>query len=404
MSVSRQLQLFKIELEKELSNILGYWDEYCVDKQAGGFFGQVNNKNEVNKDAPKGLVLHARILWTYSAAYRLKTQPRYLELATHAYDFLETAFIDKDNGGMFWSVESTGQPLETKKQAYALAFALYGYSEYYAATGKEEARTTAIKLFTCLETNFYEPVYGGYLEALSAFWTPMEDLRLSVKDANEPKTMNTHLHILEAYTNLHRIWPVEQVKEKIRLLLLLFQQRILSDETGHLHLFFSIDWAPRSTIHSYGHDIEAAWLMLEAAEELQDENLIASFRIQAVRTANAATKGLDKDGGLWYETDYALGHRIEEKHWWPQAEAMVGFFNCWQITGEPGWLQKTQDSWRFIQEKIIDKYYGEWFWGIDRSGNVLETGDKAGFWKCPYHNGRACVELIHRINHKQTTI
>lgn len=396
METHKELQLLKQELTSELTNILAYWTNHCVDLENGGYFGQINNLNEINKEAPKGLILHARTLWSFSAAYRQTAQSCYLEHADRAFNYLITSFRDKENEGMYWSVRADGQPLDTKKHAYALAFVIYGSSEYFLASGNIQSMQVAIELFKKLELYYWDPVDSGYIEARSANWDILEDVRLSDKDANEPKSMNTHLHILEAYTNLYRIWPDSLLKSKIIQLLWIFSNRIIAKYPAHLQLFFSMNWSVRSGIVSYGHNIEAAWLLLEAAEQVKNNVLINIFRQKTIRIAEATLTGLDKDGGLWYEADLSSGYFVREKHWWPQAEAMVGFYSAWQVSGDPVWLTRSRNSWDFIQRNLVDKVNGEWFWGIDASGKILNK-DKAGFWKCPYHNSRSCLEIIRRL-------
>jgi mannobiose 2-epimerase len=210
--------------------------------------------------------------------------------------------------------------------------------------------------------------------------------------------MNTHLHVLEAYTALYRIWPDEKLKLQIQNLLKNFTGHIVDAKTGHLVLFFDEQWNRKSAIISYGHDIEAAWLLLEAAETIKEETIIADIKNISVKIGLAAAEGVDKDGGLWYEYDADKNHLIKEKHSWVQAEAMVGFFNHWQITGDEGFLQKSLHSWRYISNCIKDKKYEEWLWGINEDGTVMQGQDKVGIWKCPYHNSRACIEIIKRID------
>jgi mannobiose 2-epimerase len=242
----------------------------------------------------------------------------------------------------------------------------------------------------------YDEARGGYLEALTREWKEIEDLRLSAKDFNEKKSMNTHLHVLEGFANLYRIWPDETLKKHITELIHLFLEHIIDGKTNHLVLFFDENWNPKSDIISYGHDIEAAWLMHEAAEIIHDEALLQVVRERSVQIAIAAERGLDRDGGLWYEKD--KGHLIKEKHWWPQAEAMVGFYNAYQVTDDNSFRDKSLNSWRFIQNHILNKKDGEWFWGVNEDYSVMQDLDKVGVWKCPYHNGRACIEIIRRIS------
>jgi mannobiose 2-epimerase len=291
-----------------------------------------------------------------------------------------------------------GEPLDTKKQIYALAFAVYGLSEYHLATGDEEARQLAIRVYRDIVTYSHDRQYGGYIEALARDWSPLGDIRLSEKDANERKSMNTHLHVLEGFANLYRAWPDAVLKERIEELIYLFLQNIISPATNHLDLFFNDEWQVRSTVVSYGHDIEAAWLIEEAALIIGEKSLADEVRKRMIPVAEAAAGGLDDDGGLWDEYDPGRNHWTREKHWWPQAEAMVGFFNTWQATGDERWLEHSLRSWNFVKEHILDQRGGEWIWGITSDGSPMTGEDKAGIWKCPYHNSRACIEIIRRID------
>ena len=392
------MQQYAQAFQQELDRILAYWTTHAPDTQFGGFHGQITEKNEVITRAPKGAVLNARILWTFSAAHRHQPRPELLALATRAFDYMEQHFLDREHGGVFWSVDYTGQPLDTKKQIYALAFALYGLSEYYAASGNERALQHAQDLFRCIEQHSFDPKHGGYLEALGRDWTPLEDLRLSDKDANEKKTMNTHLHVLEAYTNLYRHWPDAHLRAQIEALLEVFLAHIIDPATQHLHLFLDEQWRTKSTVVSFGHDIEAAWLLLEAAEVLGDEDGIDRFRQVAVDMAAAAAQGLDFTGGLSYEFDSASNHWNREKHWWVQAEALVGLLNAYQLSGQRRFYEQFVGVWEFTRRYIIDYERGEWHWGITESRALIAGEDKAGFWKCPYHNARACLEVIGRLS------
>jgi mannobiose 2-epimerase len=287
--------------------------------------------------------------------------------------------------------------MDTKKQVYALAFTIYGLSEYSRATGDAVSLEWAKGLYQDIEKHSYDLRKGGYLEALTREWNEIADLRLSDKDANEKKTMNTHLHVLEAYTNLYRIWPDKELAGKIRELIGVFIRPIIDPKTGHLVLFFTEDWERRSDIISYGHDIEASWLLAEAAEVLEDPPLLQRVQDLSVKIALASTGGLRPDGSMIYEFDRTQNHRIEERHWWVQAEAMVGFLHAWKLTGESHFYKKFRALWDFTREQIIDRLHGEWFWGVKGDGSLMKGEDKAGFWKCPYHNSRACIEIIRRL-------
>jgi len=393
-----KLNVYKAELAEELKNILRFWADHTPDQLNGGFFGRLDNDGRMIGDAPKGSVLNARILWTFSAAFNHSPDTNHLKIASRAYDYICRYFLDHEYGGVYWSVDHKGAALDTKKQVYAVAFTIYAFSEFYLASGNEAVKQKAIDLFYLLVEKAYDPVQTGYFEAFTREWKPIDDLRLSAKDANEKKTMNTHLHVLEAYTNLYRVWPDKALNEHISVLLGNFLNHFINHQTHHLSLFFDEDWNTRSRLVSYGHDIEASWLLLEAAEVIQDEQAIVQLKEISVRMVNETTNGLDADGGLWYEYEPADDHLVKEKHWWVQAEAMVGFFNAWQLSGDEKFLELSINTWRFVKDKIIDRTNGEWFWGIGPDGRVMSTEDKVGIWKCPYHNSRACMEIIRRIN------
>lgn len=395
---------YRAAMQQELQQILTYWMEHTIDQENGGFYGQIDSNNQVQPHAPKGGVLNSRILWAFSAAYNQTRNEQYLAMADRACDYLLTHFIDKEYGGLYWTVNYTGEPLDTKKQIYASAFAIYGLSEYWKATRREGAREAAIDLYRAIEQYSFDPVATGYIDAFARNWQPMEDIRLSDKDANEKKTMNTHLHVLEAYTNLYAIWGEEELRHKIELLIGNFTKYIINEQTHHLTLFFNEHWDAKGEIISYGHDIEVAWLVQEAAEAIEDEVLIAETRKLAIKIADAAREGLHSDGGLWYEYEPSAGYLVKEKHSWPQAEAMVGFMNAYQVSLDESYLQLSYRSWQFAKQHIKDHQWGEWHWGVLENYEPMPGMDKAGLWKCPYHNSRACMEVIKRIDWVQDTI
>lgn len=320
-----------------------------------------------------------------------------MKIAERAFQYIAENFIDKEFGGVYWTVDFTGKPLDTRKQIYALAFSVYGLSEFYLASKNENAKRIAVYIYNDILTHSYDEKFGGYIEACTRDWKQVEDLRLSAKDANEKKSMNTHLHLLEAFANLYRIWQDRSLKQRIVEITRIFFDHIIDRKTDHLILFFDETWNPKSDIISYGHDIEAAWLVLEAAETIEDDALLDEAKTISVKMVQAAAKGLDSDGGLWYEYDVAHQHLTRQKHSWPQAEAMVGFFNAWQLTGDEKFLKRSLQSWEFVKEYILDKKLGEWYWGVNDDHSPMKQEEKLGIWKCPYHNSRACMEIIHRI-------
>lgn len=386
-------------LEQELlKNILPYWMKFSPDHEHGGFNGHVTHFNQVVEKANKGAVLNARILWTFSAAYRMFPEKAYLETADRAYRYIQDHFVDRELGGVFWELNYKGEVVSPRKQIYAIAYVIYAMTEYWMATGEQQALETAITLFAAIERYALDRDRNGYTEALARDWTPIDDVRLSDKDDNESKTMNTHLHILEAYANLFRVWKDPRLERALENIIVLFLDKFVDPETHHLNLFFDESWNLKSSLISYGHEIECSWLLHEAAVVLGKPGLTGKTEKVAVNMARKNFTGLDSDHGLFYEL-FPLENRLDtDKHWWPQAEAMVGYFNAYQLSGDEEFANKALNSWRFISGKIIDRTYGEWYWSVNREGVPMTEKEKAGFWKCPYHNGRACMEIIRRIN------
>ena len=380
-----------------MGNILPFWLEKTIDRENGGFYGRIDGHGVLHKEAEKGAILNARILWTFSAAYRVLRKPEYLEAATRAKDYVIAHFYDKEFGGTYWSLDYLGQPKDTKKQFYAIGFMIYGLSEYARATGDKEALDYAIRLFDTIESHSFDRENNGYIEACTREWGEIADMRLSDFDANYPNSQNTHLHIIEPYTNLFRVWKDERLERALRNLINIFTDHILNPETHHLDLFFENDWTRGAGhLESYGHDIECSWLMHEAALVLGDKDVLAKVEPVVQMVAKASEKGLNADGSMIHEANLDTGHVDDDLHWWVQAETVVGFFNIYQYFGDETALDKAERCWQYIKDNLIDRENGEWYWSRHADGTLNTDDDKAGFWKCPYHNGRMCLEIIER--------
>lgn len=388
----------KTEMQDVLQkNILRFWLDKMVDQEHGGFYGRIDGHEHLHADAEKGAILNARILWAFSAAYRVLGDKTYLETASRAKHYIIDYFIDPEYGGVYWSLDCNGKPLDTKKQFYAIGFAIYGMSEYARATGDAEALKVAIDLYRCIEEHALDHEYNGYIEAMTRDWQPIADMRLSELDANYPKSQNTHLHIIEPYTNLYRVWKSDELKASLHNLIDIFTDRILNPETHHLDLFFDMDWKRGAgALESYGHDIECSWLIHEAALVLGDAEVLKKVEPIVEMVAKASEKGLNADGSMVHEANLDTGYVDSDLHWWVQAEAVVGFFNIYQYFGDESALQKAQHCWTYIKENLIDNENGEWHWSRRKDGTLNLDDDKAGFWKCPYHNSRMCLEIIER--------
>ncbi len=399
MDNAAALAALRADMARELTrNILPFWMDRTPDRVRGGFVGQIGQGGEIVADAPRGAVLNARILWTFSAAYRVLGADAYRDVALRARDYLLRHFWDDAHGGVFWTVDAGGAPLETRKQTYAQAFALYGLAEHYRATGDGDSLEKAVALYHLVETHAADGQDGGYLEALGRNWQPIGDVRLSSKDLNAPKSMNTHLHVLEAYTALYLAWPDAALGARLRALVALFLDRILDRDTHHLKLFFELDWTPVGDVVSYGHDIEASWLLVEAATVLGDAELRARVRAAALDVARATVaEGQDADGAVYYEKS-PDGGLDADRHWWVQAEAVVGFLNAYAETDDAAFLDAARAAWQFIQRHVVDGEGGEWLARLDPGNRPYAGEDKVGLWKCPYHNARACLEGIVRLD------
>ena len=406
-------------------NILRFWLDKMVDREHGGFYGRIDGQGVLHPEAEKGAILNARILWAFSAAYRVLGHQEYLDAATRAYEYLIDHFSDKEYGGVYWSVDSLGRPLDTKKQFYAIGFAIYGLSEYVRATGDRETLDYALQLYDCIEEHAFDREYNGYIEACTREWGEIADMRLSELDANYPKSQNTHLHIIEPYTNLLRCLkelhaqescdyvpvlgsvlpigvtiPMEDifnVEASLRNLIDIFTDKILNPETHHLDLFFEKDWTRGAgRLESYGHDIECSWLLHEAALVLGDKAVLAKVEPIVREVAKASEKGVCPDGSMIHEANLDTGHVDDDLHWWVQAENVVGWFNLYQHFGDKQALGRALQCWQYIKTQIIDWDNGEWYWSRHPDGTLNTVDDKAGFWKCPYHNSRMCLEIIER--------
>ena len=379
-------------------NILPFWINNMVDRENGGFYGRIDGHGNLHAEAEKGGILNGRILWTFSAAYRVLGKPEYLEMATRAKDYIIAHFIDREYGGTYWSLDYKGNPKDTKKQFYAIGFMIYGLSEYVRATGDKEALDYAIQLFECIEEHSLDVIYNGYIEACTREWGEIADMRLSDLDANYPKSQNTHLHIIEPYANLYRVWKDERLEKALCNMINIFTDKILNPETNHLDLFFEKDWTRGAGhLESYGHDIECSWLMHEAALVLGDAEVLKKVEEIVPLVAKASEKGLNPDGSMIHEANLDTGHVDDDLHWWVQAEAVVGFYNIYQHFGDESALDKSLQCWQYIKDNLIDYEGGEWYWSRRPDGTLNLDDDKAGFWKCPYHNGRMCLEIIERI-------
>jgi len=386
----------KQEVEKMArENILPFW-QGMTDMENGGFYGEADFYGRINKAADKGCILNSRILWTFSAAYRMFADKTYSTCAAHAYNFLSSSFFDKEHGGLYWLVDKKGSPLNTKKQFYNIAFGIYALSEYYQACGDKSSLELALSLFDMAEKYGLDAKDGGYTEACTREWNDINDLRLSSKEINCPKSMNTNLHVLEAYTNLARASSNERVRKALEDILRITLDKIVNSN-WRFELFFDMNWRSLSKDISYGHDIEGSWLIYEASLAAGNENLISEAKHTAIKIADLVyNTAIDHENGGLLSGCNEAGEISRKKEWWPQAEAVVGFYNAYELTGEKKYSDAADSIWEFIKKYFADSANGEWHNELYSDNKPDTSMPKAGFWKCPYHNARACFEIIRR--------
>lgn len=384
-------------MRAELDDIQKFWSESMVDHRYGGFLPGMNTLRQIDETGPKGVVFNARILWAFSTL-SIHHNPACRAMADRAFEYIRNYFLDTKYGGYYWSVTFDGNPLQTRKQIYAQAFVLYGLAEYYSLTRDVRVLNQAGEVFELIERQGLDAFRGGYTEAFSHDWQPLSDWRLSKKDLNEPLSLNTHLHVLEAYTAFYRINPEKTVVDAIERLHRLFGTYFLNPG-GHLNLFFDSHWKPVGHLISFGHDIETTWLLQESFEAssafLIQDNLTGWIR-KACRVF--LKEALLPDGSSRYETDPSTGQDDRDRHWWVQAEGMVGMLNAYGNEGDPRFLEAAWHLWNFIRRELKDPATGEWFWRIGADARWFPEDSLAGFWKCPYHNTRACLEGIRRLS------
>ena len=396
MEILNRLQR-KAELELR-GDILPFWLKHTLDEDYGGFRGKISNDLTIHPRADKGLILNARILWTFSRVAQVYTEPVYGQTARRAYDYLMKFFWDQEYGGTFWQVDFEGHPVDSKKRTYGQAFTLYALAEYFRHSQDSECLNTAIRLYEFIEQNTADPVERGYFETYNRDWRLASDQRLSEVDMDEKKSMNTHLHILEAYANLLRVWENQELRGRLHQLIEVFLDHILDSETLHFRLFFDERWNSKSNRFSFGHDIEGSWLLCEAAEVLGSEALLNKTKEASSNMAQTVfEQALDAEGGLSYEGNPS-GVLDTDRHWWPQAEAVVGFLNAYQISRREYFLDAASRSWDFIENHLLDPLHGEWLWKVSRDGVPSQEKSKVDMWKCPYHNSRACLEIMTRVD------
>jgi cellobiose epimerase len=389
------IEEFRLELESELRDILHYWMQYAPDPVFGGYYGKIDNNNRVYPEAPRGIELYCRIFWAFSAAFNRSQDKAFLVFSERAYEYIKFFFVDPVYGGVYWTVDHRGHKLDSGKRTSAQAFCISALSEYYKAIKQQELLEHAVALYRLIESHAFDQKRKGYFETAPENWSARHQGKSGYRHRNDSKNLKTHLCLLEAYTNLFSVWKNAGLRNQIENLLEVFAHHFVDDQTHHLCLAFDEEWNSESEVISFGDEIEAAWILLQAAEAIKHKGWTITMKSLAIRIAEAVSEGLDVHGALYHEADD--NKFLKDRHGWAQAEAMVGFYNAYQICCEDRWLNKSLASWEFIKNFIKDSVNGEWIAAVDENLVVIEGNDKAGLLKPPYHNARACIELIRRM-------
>lgn len=381
------------EVRKELEeHIIPFW-ESLKDEENGGFYGYLSFGLELDKKADKGVILHSRILWFFSKCYIVLGDEKYKELAFHAFEFIKNNCIDYENGGVYWMTDFRGVPSDTMKHTYNIAFAIYALSCYYNAAGDKFALDLAYKLFSDIEENTLDEY--GYREAFTTDWKLVPNDALSENGLMADKTMNTILHLIEAYTELYKADGNERVAGRLRFLLGQMKDKVFDPGRNALKVFFDTKLNVIGDIHSFGHDIEATWLIDLACDTLGDEELRKDWAERNLKISNNILDIAFENGALNNERE---NDKIDRTRvWWVQAEAVVGFTNAYQHSGNRKFSEAARSVWEYIKSDIIDKREGgEWYSEVTFEGEPKPSKETVGPWKCPYHNGRMCMEIISR--------
>ena len=339
----------------------------------------------------------------FSYGYRILKDEKYKVAAKHCYEFIRDFAVDKEFGGVYWFLNNKGEATDTQKHVYNQSFVIYGLSEYFLATGEKEALDLALNLFNLIEKHAFDEVYGGYREAYDRQWNPIENKLVcdTAEGVLSEKSMNTHLHILEAFTKLYEASHNETVQKQMAALADLMITKIVND-SYHFGLFYTREWVCCSHDVSFGHDIEGSWLLDEAADQITNKALADKIRALTLKMAQTTARyGVDKDGATFNE--FRDGHLLDsDRIWWVQAESMIGYFNAYQKCHDDKFLSLSEGCFNIIKSQLKDDINGEWFWKVDRYGNPYTDCPKVEPWKCPYHNGRACLEMFKRIDSLQS--
>lgn len=387
------------EFENHLLNdIIPFWDK-MVDREEGGFYGRCDSKGNIDKTADKGVILMNRILWFYSNAYIVTGIEKMLELARHQFGYVQECCYDHDFGGVFWSTTYDGHPKDTTKHTYNQAFAIYALSTYYEASGDENALNLAYEVFDDIEEHCCDD--DGYLEAFDRHFVPVDNEKLSENGVEAKRTMNTLLHLLEAYTVLYQADRDIRVKRRLETIFDIFRSKIYNFEAGYNNVFFDMEYNSLIDLQSYGHDVECSWLLERALEAIGDEevcNWVSDIAIaEAERTYEDAW---DSEYGCLYNE--RENEKVDRKRvWWVQAEAIVGFYNAYQKTGEEKFQKASEAVWNYVQKYIIDRNSGEWWEDTPESNIVDDTQEMVHPWKGPYHHGRMCMEMMKRLESQE---
>lgn len=363
------------------------------DDEHGGWYDSLDFDLCLHQDAEKGCIFHSRVLWFFARCARQLDRDDCRAAADHAYQFLMDHCLDREYGGVYWSLHADGTPLDTTKHTYNQAFAIYALSEYARLTADQTALETALGLFRLIEERCRDA--GGYLEAFDRTFQPVSNEKLSENGVLAQRTMNTLLHVFEGYAGLYETSHNPDVKAAMMDILTIWKTKIFDPILNRQRVFFDREYRSLIDLHSYGHDIETSWLLDWGASLLGEPALAKEIADLNQHLAHRILERAYQDGSLSNECENGIDDPT--RIWWVQAEAILGFLNAGEKEPEtPAFRTAAEQIWQYIQSKLVDHRPGsEWYWAVDETGTPLRKPIVEP-WKGPYHNGRLCLEILRR--------
>jgi mannobiose 2-epimerase len=402
----------RAEIERRLeTELTGHWYPALVDRTRGGFHENAARDWSLRPDTGASVVYQARLTWTAAAYAQFNPSRRdeFLGYARHGLDFLSRSMHDDEQGGFYWRIGPDGRPpaeVRAPKHLYGMSFVIYAASRLCEAGGDDQARRVAVETFQWLEDHAHDNTHGGYFESFARDGTVLQpepsspDAKDVLGNVYGRKSMNAHIHMLEAVAELARVDRSELVRKRLKELLTLVRDRI-AHEPGALHLYFQPDWTPIPGHDSYGHDVETAYLLLEAAEVLGEPDDPRTLAVARSLVDHPLAVGWDEEQGGFYDSgDEEIPQADTRKVWWTEAEGLNALLLMHRRHSQETdrYARAFVAQWTMIDRHLIDPEHGGWFESTTREGRLIGDGTKAQPWKANYHHARALMNVARMLH------